>query len=273
MSNAEFQMTKRPEETACRLCHGPTALAHKVLVLAKYDVSYYRCQKCGSLQTEYPYWLAESYADAQASIDPGSARRVLDSYILVEMVARIFACRKLLDFGGNTGFLCRLLRDRGYDAFTFDRYVTSIYAPHFLGRPSEPHDLVSAFEVMEHFTNPAIDLDQLFRARPRIVLATTELFSGQSAAWWYLAPREGQHVFFYSANAARFIADQYGYHLYIGRGFLLFSDTSVSFVKRQIMRLFLRPRILHVLGAILLMRRGKGAEKDFAQLTQQNSAD
>jgi Methyltransferase domain len=273
MSNVKSKMTNPPEATACRLCRGATAFAHRILVLAKYDVSYYRCQKCGSLQTEYPYWLAESYSDAAASIDPGSARRVLDSYILVEMVARIFACRKLLDFGGNTGFLCRLLRDHGYDAYSFDRYVASIYAPHFLGRPSERHDLVTAFEVMEHFANPAVDLDQLFQARPKIVLATTELFSGQSAGWWYLAPREGQHVFFYSAIAARYIADQYGYHLYIGRGFLLFSELSITFVQGQIIRLFLRPRILRVLGAMLLMRRGKGADKDFAQLTQQNPAD
>jgi hypothetical protein len=266
-------MTNPTDQPPCRLCHGATAFAYKTVVLAKYDVSYHRCQHCGSLQTEDPYWLAESYADAASSIDPGSARRVLDSYILVDIVARLFACRKLLDFGGNTGFLCRLLRDHGFDAYSFDRYVTSIYAPHFLGRPSERYDLVSAFEVVEHFANPAADLDQLFQAKPRIVLATTELFSGQSAGWWYLAPREGQHVFFYSGNAARFIADKYGYHLFIGRGFLLFSQVSVTFARRQIMRLFLRPRILQVLGAMLLMRRGKGAENDFAQLTRQNSAD
>jgi Methyltransferase domain len=266
-------MTSPPEAAACRLCNGPTLFAHGVLVLAKYDVSCYRRQKCGSLQTEHPYWLAESYSDAAASIDPGSARRVLDSYTLVRLIARIFACHKLLDFGGNTGFLCRLLRDQGYDAYSYDRYVPSIYAPHFLGHPSEKHDLVSAFEVMEHFANPAVDLDQLFQARPRIVLATTELYSGQSAGWWYLAPREGQHIFFYSAVAARYIADRYGYHLYIGRGFLLFSEISITFVQRQVIRLFLRPRILRVLGAMLLMRRGKGAENDFAQLTQKNPAD
>jgi hypothetical protein len=235
-------------------------------VLNKHDVSYYCCQRCGSLQTEWPYWLAEAYGDPMRSIDPGAARRVLDSFVLVDIVARIFRCHKLLDFGGNTGFLCRLLRDRGFDAYSFDRYVASIYAPHFVGSPSDGHDLVSAFEVMEHFAYPSKDLDQIFVARPKVVLATTELFSGQSAGWWYLAPREGQHVFFYSENAARFIANQYGYSLLIGRSFLLFSRVPVTILQRELIRRVLRPRVLQVLGAILLLRRGKGAEKDFARL-------
>jgi Methyltransferase domain len=266
-------MTNPPDDTACRLCHGATSFAYKTEVLAKYDVGYYRCQQCGSLQTEQPYWLSESYGEATLSIDPGSARRVLDSFILVDIVARLFGCHKLLDFGGNTGFLCRLLRDQGYDAYSFDRYIASIYAPHFVGCPSEPYDLVSAFEVIEHFANPAKDLDEIFQAGPKIVLATTELFSGQPAEWWYLAPREGQHVFFYSDNATRRIAAQYGYHLLIGRGFLLFSRVSITFLQRQIVGKFLRPRMLQLLGAILLLRRGTGADKDFAQLSQRNSAD
>jgi hypothetical protein len=225
------------------------------------------------LPTERPYWLSETYGDATLSIDPGSARRVLDSYVLVDIVARLFACHKLLDFGGNTGFLCRLLRDRGYDAYSYDRYVASIYAPHFVGSPSDRHDLVSAFEVMEHFACPATDLDQIFQAKPKIVLATTELFSGQSAEWWYLAPREGQHVFFYSDKAARFIAAQYGYNVLIGRNCLLFSRASITLLQRVFMRRFLTPRIVRVLGAILLMRRGQGAENDFAMLTGRNWTD
>jgi len=247
--------------------------AYKAVVIAKHDVSYYCCQQCGSLQTEWPYWLSETYGNAALSIDPGSARRVLDSYVLVDIVARLFGCQKLLDFGGNTGFLCRLLRDREYDAYSFDRYVASIYAPHFVGCPSDLYDLVSAFEVIEHFACPAQDLDQIFQARPKIVLATTELFSGQSADWWYLAPREGQHVFFYSDNAARFIATRYGYSLIIARGFLLFNRVPITPLQRQLVRRFLRPRILQVLGALLLMRRGRGAEKDFALLTQRTWTD
>jgi hypothetical protein len=262
-------MTPAADDTACRLCHGRTAFAYKTTVLARYDVSYYRCGQCGSLQTERPYWLSESYAQATSSLDPGSARRVLDGYVLIDTLARLFRCHKLLDFGGNTGLLCRLLRDRGFDAYSFDRYVTPTYAPHFVGSPSERYDLVSAFEVIEHFPCPAQDLEQIFAARPKVVVATTELFFGQTADWWYLAPLEGQHIFFYSEQAVRFIAAQYGYELLIAAGFLLFSRDPITLGQRALIRL-LKPRIMRVIGALLLMRRGHGAEADAALLTRRD---
>lgn len=266
-------MTNPSDDTTCRLCNGATTLAFSTRVLGRHEVAYYRCLQCESLQSEPPYWLAEAYADAAASIDPGSARRVLDSFALVDLVARLFKCRRLLDFGGNTGFLCRLLRDREYEAYCFDRYVTPTYAPHFVGSPSETYDLVSAFEVIEHFERPARDLEQLFAAKPGIVLATTELFSGQSSDWWYLAPREGQHVFFYSETGVRMIAERFGYFLLIGRGFLLFSRTALPPLRRMLARLLLSPRSLRVLGPLLLMKRGRGSEKDFTVLTQRTLAD
>ena len=130
---------------------------------------------------------------------------------------------------------------------------------------------MSAFEVLEHLECPAKDLERIFGRRPNIVLATTELFSGQTAEWWYLAPREGQHIFFYSEEAARLIATRYGYNLLIGRAFLLFSRDPFTPLQRSLIALLGRPRILRILGAILLMRRGKGAQKDFNDLTQRRS--
>lgn len=257
----------------CRLCRGGTIFAFEAMVLDRHQVSYYRCRQCGSLQSEPPYWLSESYGAAASSIDPGSARRVLDTFALVDIIAMLFGCRSLLDYGGNTGFLCRLLRDRGYDAYSYDRYVPPIYAPHFVGSPSERYDLVSAFEVIEHFAWPATDLDEIFLGSPQIVLATTELYSGQSADWWYLAPREGQHVFLYSDNAVRLVAARYGYHLLIAHGFLLFSRAPVPLARRQIISRLLTPRSLRLAGALLLMRRGRGAEEDFAKLTERSDTE
>src|SRR5579863_2195804 len=84
-TNSGLQMANPRDDTTCRLCHGATEFAYRTLVLAKYEVSYYCCGQCGSLQTEWPYWLPETYGRAQLSIDPGSARRVLDSYVLVDV--------------------------------------------------------------------------------------------------------------------------------------------------------------------------------------------
>jgi hypothetical protein len=260
-------MTRPSERSGCRLCEGASDWTFNIVVLAKYEISCYRCRECGSLQTEQPYWLPEAYSGAAASIDPGAARRTLDCYVLADIVARHFKCHTLLDFGGNTGFLCRLLRDRGYSAYTFDRHVTPTYAPQFVGSPSDRYDLVSAFEVMEHFEHPARDLEQIFGSRPKVVLATTELFSGQKADWWYLAPREGQHVFFYGEKAIRLIAERYKYDVLIGKTFLLFSRDALTSMQRARLRLLLQRRVAQVLGAVLLMRRGPGAGRDFDALT------
>lgn len=265
MIGVEQMTVELNDQTRCRLCGGATAHAFQMVVLAKYVISCRCCEQCGSLQTQQPYWLTEAYANP--SIDPGAARRTLDCYVLVDIVARIFRCRTLLDFGGNTGLLCRLLRDREYAAYCFDRYVVATYARQFIGSPSDSYDLVSAFEVFEHFEHPARDLEQIFGSRPRIVLASTELYSRQTADWWYLAPDEGQHVFFYSEKAIRLIAARYGYHVIIGGAFVLFNREPFSTLQRMLIPRLLRRPVLQTVGAILLMQRGNGADKDYAALT------
>ena len=34
------------------------------MILKKYKVNYWRCQNCGFIETDTPYWLDESYSDA-----------------------------------------------------------------------------------------------------------------------------------------------------------------------------------------------------------------
>jgi hypothetical protein len=262
----------RHSNPGCRLCGAQTAWAFDAVVLSKYEVSYHACTACGSLQTEPPYWLSEAYSDPSARIDPGSARRTLDCFVMVDIVARLFKCRTLLDFGGNTGFLCRLLRDRGYSAYSFDRHVTPTYVPQFIGSPADRYDLLSAFEVIEHFDQPVAEFDQIFGARPRIVLASTELYAGQKADWWYLARAEGQHVFFYSERAIRLIAGRYGYDVMVGRSFLLFSRDPLTAFQKAVLRL-LRSRVLQIVGGVTLMWRGDGAGRDFAALTSRGRSD
>ena len=259
-------------DVTCRLCGAGTTWAFNGVMLSKYEVAYHTCTGCGSLQTEPPHWLNEAYSDPTARIDPGAARRTLDCFVLVDIVARLFKCRTLLDFGGNTGFLCRLLRDRGYSAYSFDRHVTPTYVPQFVGSPADRYDLLSAFEVIEHFDHPASELDQIFAARPKIVLASTELYLGQAADWWYLAPAEGQHVFFYSRRAIGLIAARYGYDVMIGTRFLLFSRAPLTMLQRAVLK-SLRSRVLQIIGGFSLMRRGAGAERDFADLTSRGRSD
>jgi hypothetical protein len=185
----EIPLTDPVQDTNCRLCGGATDPAFRKLVIGKHEVCFFLCRECGSLQTEKPYWLAEAYS--QDFLDTGAAQRVLHCAALTHSVMRLMGYRTTLDFGGGAGLLCRLLRDAGWDAYWYDQYIAPGYAAGFVGVPDNAHDLVTSFEVVEHFPNPRTDLAQLFAGSPRGVLLMTELYAGQGEDWSYLAPEEG----------------------------------------------------------------------------------
>jgi Methyltransferase domain len=251
---------------ACRLCNAATIPLFRKSVLGKFDAAYLECTGCGSLQTEEPYWLADAYAD-DASLDPGAVQRCLHNLGLTLAVSRTLGLRRLLDYGGGYGLLCRLLRDAGVDAYSFDRYRKTGYAAGFDAAPTEPFDLVTAFEVLEHLANPGVEIDEIFLARPRAVLASTEIYRGQGSDWWYLAPIEGQHVFFYSAKAIQLIGARYGYDVLFGRGFILYSRNPLSAWHRFILTRLVRESAIRMFMAAALVRRNRAVQNDFEMLT------
>jgi len=61
----------------CKVCDAPSDLFGETELLRKYRVQYYRCEMCGFIQTESPYWLEEAYSSAIAIQDVGIMRRNL----------------------------------------------------------------------------------------------------------------------------------------------------------------------------------------------------
>src|SRR5579871_2915212 len=222
MTNLPRSGSRLPN-VSCRLCGGQARFVFEKTLLGKHCVSFFVCADCGSMQTEEPYWLSEAYSDATLSIDPGAAQRVLDCVALTHSVMQLYSCRTSLDYGGGSGLLCRLLRDIGHDAYWYDGYTAPGYATGFESSPHKYHDIVTSFEVVEHFSSPKADWDSLFAARPKVLLIMTWLYEGQNADWWYIAPEEGQHIFFYSREAIELIGQRYGYVPLICSGFILFS--------------------------------------------------
>jgi hypothetical protein len=240
----------------CRLCGGAASFVFTQMVVGKYQVSFFACQHCESLQSENPYWLAEAYSDKVLPIDPG----------LTHAIMYLFRCRTTLDYGGGAGLLTRLLRDIGRDAYWYDGYTPPSYATGFGGSPQSYHDLVTAFEVVEHFPNPNSDLNALFGAQPSAVLIMTYLYRGQDKDWWYIAPEEGQHIFFYSPKAIAIIAARFDYRPLICNGFILFSRAAPTFWQKLILQKFLTPRTLSWLRLIVLARRTDAPQRDSALL-------
>lgn len=199
------------QEVCCRLCQGTVHKKFKLRLVNKYLIDYLECSRCGSLQTETPYWLHEVYNHNLAPLDTGAAQRTITNLAAAYVVARLFGLRNVLDFGGGDGLLCRLLRDYGVNCYSVDKYATAIYAQSF-GKPDfDAPDLLLAFEVIEHFANPSTDVAGIFEKRPGVVLLSTGQYREQGPDWWYLSPESGQHVFFYSAKAIDFLGKEYGY--------------------------------------------------------------
>jgi hypothetical protein len=210
---------------ACRLCGAPASPIFRQTILDRHDAAYFQCAVCDLIQTEPPYWLDEAYASALCAADTGAIHRNLLTADLTTALARLLGLTprsRCLDYGGGHGVFVRMMRDRGFDFRLHDRYAENLFAPGFEADPGAPFDLVTAFEVVEHFADVATDLKRLFGSRPRCLLISTQLHRGHEPGWWYYTPHTGQHIAFYSEKTMRRIAGDFGYRVAGSRAYTLF---------------------------------------------------
>jgi hypothetical protein len=250
----------------CRLCDNPLRPQFKLTVLGRHDVQYSKCVACGALQTEPPYWLDEAYGDAHGSknlsvLDTGAAQRNIHNLAACFLMSKLFKLKNVIDVGGGDGLLCRLLRDYGINCYIKDKYTTPTYAQGFTEQDFGTADLVVGFEVLEHLPDPKNDLPEFFGYNPKALLLTTEIYKDQDKHWWYFSPESGQHVFFYSQEALKSIADRYGYTLVTSGGFLLLIK-NISFAKSLLARILLSRVACRLMRAIFVFLPASGAWND-----------
>lgn len=255
----------------CRLCEGDIKYAFSKKILDKYVVDYFKCRQCGSLQTEIPYWIDEAYQSNNLSkLDTGAIQRNLNNFSACIALINILKISNVLDYGGGDGVLCRLLRDYGVNCYLNDSYAFPVYAQGFSVPNFDRPELVTSFEVLEHFVTPASDLEKLFSYSPKYLLVTTEIYSNQGDDWWYLAPLSGQHIFFYSKQSLEHIARYYDYSLIISGGFIFFYR-KLSFFRQILIKFMLRGRVCRVVRAIMMLLPANGVWHDF--MSQSNSVE
>ena len=264
-----------PVVDACRACGGPVSKAFETRILGRYTAGFFRCQRCQSLQSESPYWLAEAYQSAIVVTDTGAVLRNLVCHAAIVAVAKTLRVRgRFLDYGGGAGILCRLLRDSGFDAYLYDRYAEPLYANGFAleldGMAAGELGMLCAIEVLEHCANPADDVGKLFGLRPRVLFATTVPYQGEGESWWYLTKDTGQHVFFYSPACLQLFARTYGYDYLAVGSFHVFSAVPLARWQKAVLKMLLSPVGLRALRTwIAATLGGRYCEADFAALSRE----
>ncbi|WEK44963.1 MAG: class I SAM-dependent methyltransferase [Candidatus Sphingomonas colombiensis] len=220
----------------CRLCSGEASEIFRLPVLGKYDVPYYRCADCGSIQTEKPYWLGEVYGDPIQPEDHEYLRRnlwILSNVNLMLDVLKVPKEAVILDFGGGLGIIPRLLREYGRNAYNFDTYTASPFRD--VTWNGEKPTMVINSELFEHLPNPAQDIEGIFQDSPEFVYTHTWRYRGEDASWPYFGPDHGGHVFFYTDRAMEKIAARFGYHVFMPNELdTIFSRAPLTGVQRRL---------------------------------------
>jgi hypothetical protein len=247
----------------CRLCNGHLKSKFTTRILRKYDIDYLECQNCRSLQTEHPFWINEAYEHNLSNLDTGVAQRNLQNLSASFIVSKLFGLNNVIDFGGGDGFLCRLLRDYGINCYVMDKYANPNYAQGFINPNFNEPGLLTAFEVIEHFTNPRTDLNNIFLLNPDCLLVSTSIYSKQQSDWWYLSTESGQHVFFYSIESINLIARIYEYDSLISGGYILFIKKKLMSPRKKLMaKIFLKRGIVRLVRALILIMPARGVWLD-----------
>lgn len=203
--------------SACRICGQATFDFGRQEVLGQFQAQYLRCSTCGYVFVDDPHWLELAYSNAIAALDTGIVTR---NHWLADATCALLGLslrdvRSALDFGGGSGLLVRLMRDRGHDFRWMDAYSRNQLARGFEGDTDDRYDMVTAFELVEHLPDPMVTFARLHALAPIIVVSTELLPPGRHRVdnWWYYAPESGQHIGFFTLPALEAVAQRFGLRL------------------------------------------------------------
>ena len=232
-------------------------------ILGRHEVTYYYCKECGLLKTEKPYWLDEAYHEAIADTDTGLVNRNICNSNILEVILSCLSIDKgtFLDVGGGYGLLTRLMRDKGFDCYTTDKYCHNLFAKTFEPSTHFEADALFGFEILEHIENPLQFLQTVFkdyRCKTMIFSILTFANTIPSKDWWYYSFEVGQHITFYQPRTLSLLAERLECKYYrINSDLHIITDIEIP----RISRLLLFNKYLRKLYSIVIRRKRKGLSK------------
>jgi hypothetical protein len=220
----------------CSLCGEQAPFLFRQKVLKKYDASYFQCSRCDLIQTEEPFWLKEAPWPAIAALDTGAVSRnrlCRRLTLALSYALGLNPASRCLDYSGGSGLFVRMMRDEGFDFRWHDLYASNQFAKGFEGRVDAKYDLLTCFEVFEHFAAPGEELDLVFGPQHDFVFVSTLLHNGHKEGWWYYCPEAGGHVSFYSRRTMEHLGQRHGYAVLCGPDHTLFIRRDISLTRRR----------------------------------------
>lgn len=251
----------------CKVCGQVSTLFGETNVLGKHCVQYFRCEQCGFIQTETPYWLEEAYSSAIARQDVGIMQRNLvncqiTSAILTLLFPDAASC---VDFGGGHGMFVRLMRDRGFNFFWSDMHAANDYARGFERGQETSFDFLTSFEVIEHLVDPVREIDEMMNLSENVFVSTCLVPkpAPRLDEWWYYTPTSGQHISFYTEESLQLLARRFGRHVLSYGSYHLFTQKPQN---RLLYHLANRVKVARILNCF--HRRTSLIESDLEKMTK-----
>lgn len=218
----------------CRLCLNETKFYMYGIIRNKYATKYFRCGYCDYIQTENPIWISEAYENPINNSDNGILIRNYQNSILVYLITKNIFKKKIntithLDYAGGYGLLVNLTRHLGINSFWHDKHCENLFSKDHKWINNKKIDILSAFEVFEHFENAESEIENLFKLADKVIISTCLTDNNFNINWWYLDRINGQHIGFFSKKTLKFLSKKYNKYLISdGRSIHLFSDIKIN---------------------------------------------
>jgi hypothetical protein len=247
----------------CPISGKPIEPSFTATILKKHKVTYYYSKESGLLKTEKPYWLDEAYQEAIDNTDTGILNRNIVNSAWLELILECLLIEKgkFVDVAGGYGLLTRLMRDKGFDCYTIDKFCQNLFAKTFEPNTHFKADALFAFEVLEHIEDPLQFLRTIFNQyRCKTIIFSTLTFTHNIPAkdWWYYSFESGKHVTFYQPRTLSLLADHLRCKYYmIDSGIHIITDIAIP----RINRIILSNKHIRRLYSIYVQKKRKGLSK------------